>query len=66
MIIPYHMLAADTLTNLVIEFVSRDGTDNGYERSLSSKIDAVISLLKTGKAVIYFDKETQMTNIILT
>ncbi|MDB2384832.1 YheU family protein [Endozoicomonas sp.] len=65
MIIPYAMLEPETLHNLIIEFVSRDGTDNGYDQTLDSRIEAVMQLLKTEEAVVVFDQESQTTNIVL-
>ena len=64
MIIPYQELEPDTLRNLVTEFVSRDGTDNGYDQDLDSRIGQVIAHLKSGEAVIVYDMELESTNII--
>lgn len=65
MIIPYQALQPDTLENVIIEFVSRDGTDNGYEKDLDSRIAAVMNLLKNEEAVIVFDQENKTANIVL-
>ena len=65
MIIPYQMLEKDTLQNLIEEFVSRDGTDNGYDQELDSRRSAVMTLLQTEEAVIVFDQESQSANIVL-
>lgn len=64
MIIPYDLLAADTLTNLIEEFVSREGTDNGYDETLNGKVEQVLRCLKTGEWVIVFDEESQTPNIL--
>ncbi|MGI9276048.1 MAG: YheU family protein [Endozoicomonas sp.] len=64
MIIPYQELETETLLNLLTEFVSRDGTDNGFEQDLESRIEQVLSLLKSGEAVIVYDMELESANII--
>ena len=64
MIIPYQELEKETLHNLVAEFVSRDGTDNGYEQDLDNRIDWVIHLLKKGEAAIIFDTELESAQIV--
>ncbi len=64
MIIPYHMLEKETLNSLVEEYVSRDGTDNGYEQDLVSRVATVMKQLETEEAVIVFDNESQSANII--
>lgn len=64
MIIPYKMLDEDTLQNLVEEFVSRDGTDNGYDDTLSGKVAQVLRGLKSGEMVVVFDHESQTANIL--
>ena len=64
MIIPYKMLDEDTLQNLIEEFVSRDGTDNGYDETLSGKVAQVLGCLKSGELVVVFDHESQTANIL--
>ena len=64
MIIPYNMLDEDTLQNLVEEFVSRGGTDNGYDDTLSGKVAQVLRGLKSGEMVVVFDHESQTANIL--
>lgn len=65
MIIPYQELEPDTLTALIEEFVSRDGTDYGeYEFSLSDKVAQVKSLLQSGQVVILFSESTGLCNIV--
>ena len=64
MIIPWQQIEMDTLTNLISEFVSRNGTDNGFELSLERRIEQVFQQLKTGEAVIVFDAETESVNIV--
>jgi len=64
--IPYEKLNPDTLDALVQEVVTRDGTDYGKkEFSLQDKIKQVKAQLKTGKAVITYDEETETCNVII-
>ena len=65
MIIPYKSLAADTLKNLIEEFVTRDGTDYGnYELSMAEKVSAVESRLSSGEIVIMYIESTESVNIV--
>ena len=65
MIIPYKSLAADTLKNLIEEFVTRDGTDYGnYELSMAEKVSAVESRLSSGEVVIMYIESTESVNIV--
>ncbi|WP_426416792.1 YheU family protein [Aestuariirhabdus sp. LZHN29] len=65
MIIPHRDLQAETLRNLIEEFVSREGTDNGFEESLEQRVSAVHRLLERGEAVILYTQLTESANIIL-
>jgi uncharacterized protein len=65
MIIPYQQIAAETLQNLLEEFVSRDGTDYGeHEISLDHKVDQVKQQLKRGDVVIVFDSASESISIV--
>ncbi len=64
MIIPHEMIEPETLENLIEEFVSREGTDNGYDEALSTRVAQVLSRLKSGEMVIVFDQESQTSNIL--
>ena len=59
MLIPYDQLEADTLTRLIEDFVSRDGTDNGDDTPQETRILRVRLALGKGQAVIFFDLESQ-------
>ncbi|WP_339728974.1 YheU family protein [uncultured Pseudomonas sp.] len=65
MLIPYHLLEADTLTRLIEDFVTRDGTDNGDETPLDTRIERVRHALSKGQAVIVFDAESQQCQLAL-
>jgi len=63
--IPYDHLSKEALHGVIEEFVTRDGTDYGeIEVSLENKINQVLNQLKSGKAVIVFDPESETCNIL--
>lgn len=64
MIVPYELLEPEALIGLIEEFVSREGTDNGYESSLSARVDQVRQQLVQQKLVIVFDHASQSANIL--
>lgn len=64
MIIPWQQLEAETLDNLIREFVLREGTDYGeMEIPLSTKIDQVKAQLASGDAVIVFSELHETVDI---
>ena len=64
-IIPYEKLSTEALRGLIEEFVTRDGTDTGYEKkSLVNDVAMVKRQLKRGDAVIVYDKSTKNSNIV--
>jgi len=66
MIIPWQEIQADTLKNLIKEFVLREGTDYGAkEISLEDKTQQVLKQLKSGEAVIVFSELHEQVNIKL-
>jgi len=63
--IPYDQLSPEALQGVVEEFVTRDGTDYGeVEIPLETKVVQVMNQLKSGKAVIVFDQETETCTIM--
>ncbi|OED43110.1 hypothetical protein ACH42_11095 [Endozoicomonas sp. (ex Bugula neritina AB1)] len=64
MIIPFTMIDEDTLLNLIEEFVSRDGTDNGYDKSLNDKVSLILSKLRSGEIVVAYDSASESVNIV--
>ena len=63
-IIPYEKLSTEALEGLIEEFVTRDGTDTGYEKkSLVNDVAMVKRQLKRGDAVIVYDNSTKTSNI---
>ncbi|MBN1005305.1 YheU family protein [Amphritea pacifica] len=65
MIIPWEQLQPDTLTSLIKEFVTRDGTDYGFkETTTETRIEQVRAKLKQGEAVVLFSQSTGQCNIV--
>lgn len=56
MLIPHDLLEADTLNNLLEDFVTREGTDNGDETPLDVRVERARHALRRGEAVILFDQ----------
>lgn len=65
MLIPHQMLEADTLTRLLEDFVTRDGTDNGDDTPLDIRVERARHALKKGQAVIAFDPDSQQCQLML-
>lgn len=66
MIIPWQEIEADTLNNLIKEFVLREGTDYGQsEITIDQKVEQVQGQLKTGDAVIVFSELHETVDIKL-
>jgi uncharacterized protein YheU (UPF0270 family) len=56
-----------TLEAVIVEFVSREGTDYGHaEHSLDDKVAAVRRQLARGEARIVFDPDSETTTILPT
>jgi len=65
MLIPHDQLEPDTLTRLIEDFVTRDGTDNGDETPLETRVLRVRRALDKGEAVIVFDVDSQQCQLAL-
>ena len=65
MLIPHPMLEADTLIRLLEDFVTREGTDNGDDTPLATRVARVQQALKRRDAVIAFDSEHQQCQLML-
>ncbi|MCQ4316194.1 YheU family protein [Stutzerimonas zhaodongensis] len=65
MLIPYDQLEPDTLTCLIEDFVTREGTDNGDETPLQTRVERVRHALNKGSAVIVFDADNQQCQLAL-
>ena len=65
MVIPYTEINPDILQNIIEEFVSRNGTDNGYlKMTLEQNVTSVQNQLKHGRVFIVYDYNTQTCNIV--
>lgn len=65
MLIPHDQLEPDTLTRLIEDFVTREGTDNGDETPLQTRVERVRQALTKGTAVIVFDADHQQCQLAL-
>ena len=65
MLIPHDLLEAETLDNLLEDFVTREGTDNGDDTPLDVRVERARHALKRGEAVIAFDPESQQCQLML-
>ncbi len=63
--IPYLKLDPEILRAVIVEFVTREGTDYGDRVfSLDEKVAAVQGQLKDGRARIVFDSESETCNVV--
>ena len=59
--IPHAELSTETLAAIVVEFVTRDGTDHS---SVDQRVASVMRQLKSGEAKLNFDPESKTCNIV--
>jgi uncharacterized protein YheU (UPF0270 family) len=65
MIIPYTELSKETLHALIEDFVTRDGTDYGWdEMSRQEKAAHLLELLKSGDLLISYNEETESCGLL--
>ncbi|PZW79225.1 hypothetical protein DFS21_107125 [Pseudomonas sp. 2848] len=64
MLIPHDQLESETLTRLIEDFVTRDGTDNGDDTPLETRVLRVRQALAKGQAFILFDLESQQCQLL--
>lgn len=63
--IPYQELADATLTAIIEEFITREGTDYGdYDYSLAQKVAQVKCLLDQGEVFVSFDPQSQSCQLL--
>ncbi|MBV2131486.1 YheU family protein [Pseudomonas sp. MAP12] len=65
MLIPHALLEAETLTRLIEDFVTREGTDNGDDTPLTTRVARVRHALERGEAVIVFEPDSQQCQLML-
>jgi uncharacterized protein YheU (UPF0270 family) len=59
--IPHSQIAPATLRNIVLEFVTRDGTDHS---SIERRVEGVLRQLETGIVELHFESDTETCNIV--
>ena len=58
-------MAPDTLSALLAELVTRDGTDYGEtEASVEQKVEQVLQQLRSGEACLCYDDATESCNVL--
>jgi uncharacterized protein len=66
MIIPHDQINPHTLMALIEEFVTRDGALHGHHDVSAADMSAsVLAQLRSGRAVIVFDEETESASIVM-
>ena len=66
MIIPVDAISAEALEGLIEEFVTRDGTDYGFEETpLSQRVAQIKRKLQSKDIVILFNEATEDVNLVL-
>lgn len=64
MIIPHEQLSDDALRGLMEEFITREGTDYGWETSLERKVEQVKAQIQRGDVAIVFDPATESVSLL--
>jgi uncharacterized protein len=59
--IPHAELSPKTLAAIVLEYVTRDGTDHS---SVDQRVASVMRQLKSGDAKLHLDPESKSCNIV--
>jgi uncharacterized protein YheU (UPF0270 family) len=63
--IPVDRLDPETLTRVIEEYVSREGTDYGHTNpDLLAKVEGIRRKLKSGEAVLCYDEVTETCHIL--
>jgi len=65
MLIPWQQLRSNTLNNLLEDFVTRDGSDNGDETPVNVRVERACRALEKGTAVILFDASSGQCQLLL-
>ena len=65
MIIPPQSLSAEALQGLIEEFITREGTDYGWDEvPLSAKVEQVLRQIEKGDVVIVFDSASETVSLL--
>jgi len=63
--IPWQQLAPDTVTAILEEFATREGTDYGHEQyTLAQKVSMLCRQLERGDVAVSFDTQTETCSLI--
>jgi uncharacterized protein YheU (UPF0270 family) len=63
--IPWQNLPEETLSRMLEEIVTRDGTDYGaQERPVSARLEEAKTSLREGKALLTWDEESESASLI--
>jgi hypothetical protein len=63
MLIPHTLLDPNTLERLLEDFVTRDGTDNGYEATLEQRVARLRKQIEKNEVLIVFHPDTGDTSL---
>lgn len=63
MLIPHDLLDPTTLDRLLEDFVTRDGTDNGYDVSLDQRVERLRKQIIKGDVVIVYHADSGDTSL---
>ena len=67
MIFLWKLLGEDALWGLVVEVVTREGTEYGLEDvALRDKVESVLRQVRGGDVVVTFDEETSTASLTTT
>jgi len=65
MIIPFERISSEALQGLIEEFITREGTDYGWEEvALATKVEQVKQQLRRGDVVIAFDPARESVSLL--
>ena len=65
MIIPPQSLSAEALQGLIEEFITREGTDYGWDEvPLSAKVEQVRRQIEKGDVVIVFESASETVSLL--
>tara|TARA_R110000782_G_scaffold24893_11_gene64725 strand:+ start:1732 stop:1959 length:228 start_codon:yes stop_codon:yes gene_type:complete len=63
MLIPHTLLDPHTLERLLEDFVTRDGTDNGYEATLEQRVARLRKQIEKDEVLIVYHPDTGDTSL---
>lgn len=65
MIIPHEQLSPEALQGLIEEFITREGTDYGWEEvPLATKVEQVKRQIERREVVIVFDQASETVSLL--